>query len=282
MRQQTFVNHKPTLYLVATPIGNMKEFTPRAIEILNNVALIGCEDTRTSKVLLDYFEIKTPVASYHKFNEKEVVNNFINVLKDNKDIALISDAGYPLVSDPGSVLVKEAIDNGFNVTTVSGSSAFLNALVASSFSLSRFTFIGFLDSKSSGRKKELKELKDNKETLIFYESPHRIKETLQDLLLIFGNRRIVLARELTKKFEEYIRGDIKEVLNELEGVKGEIVLIVEGNKQEKIELSESQVEEKIEELKKQKLSKKEIVSIICDQYDLKKNYVYDLVCKDKQ
>ena len=144
MRQQTFVNGKPTLYVVATPIGNMSEFTPRAIEILKSVAIIACEDTRTSKVLLNHFGIETPVASYHKFNERESVENFISFMNDGKDIALISDAGYPLVSDPGSVLVEEVLKMGYNVSTISGASAFLNALVASGFSLSRFTFVGFL------------------------------------------------------------------------------------------------------------------------------------------
>ena len=147
MRQQTFVNGKPTLYLVATPVGNLSEFTPRAIEILNSVAVIGCEDTRTSKTLLKHYEIETPLMSYHKFNEKESVEKFLAILDEGKDIALISDAGYPLVSDPGSVLVNEVIENGYNVTTISGASAFLNALVSSGFSLSRFTFIGFLYSK---------------------------------------------------------------------------------------------------------------------------------------
>ena len=249
MRQQTFINNKPTLYVVATPIGNMKEFTPRAIEILNSVEIIACEDTRTSKVLLDHFDIKTKLASYHKFNEKESVNRFIDILKDGKDIALISDAGYPLVSDPGSVLVDETIKEGFNVTTISGSCAFLNALVASNFSLSRFTFIGFLDSKRSARKKELEELKNNKETLIFYESPHRIEETIEDLLTVLGDRKVVIARELTKKFEEYIRGNLSEVVHNLDGVKGEIVVIVEGNKEVSKEVDEESIKKEIESLK---------------------------------
>ena len=280
MRQQTFINNKPTLYLVATPIGNMKEFTPRAIEILNDVALVGCEDTRTSKILLDHFEIKTPLTSYHKFNEKEACAKFINILNEGKDVALISDAGYPLVSDPGSYLVEEVINNGFNVTTISGSCAFLNALVASNFSLERFTFVGFLESKSTARKKELEGLKNNKETLIFYESPHRIEETLKDMLLIFKDREIVLARELTKKFEEYIRGTISEVLKDLSNVKGEIVLIVKGNCEEVKTISEEELINEIEDLKKRKISNKEIVSLICDKYELKKNYVYNLVCKN--
>ena len=279
MRQQTFINKKPTLYLVATPIGNLQEFTVRAIETLKSVAIIGCEDTRTSKVLLDHFEISTPVASYHKFNEKEASGKFLKFLEDGKDVALISDAGYPLVSDPGNVLVKEAISRGYNVTTVSGSSAFLSALVASGFSLSRFTFIGFLDSKSSGRKKELESLKLNKETLVFYEAPHRIKEMLEDLLLVLGDRRIVVARELTKKYEEYLRGNISEVLLDAEDIKGEIVVVVEGNLEEELKPNEEAISSEIRELIGKNISKKEIVTIICDKYNLRKNYVYDLVCK---
>lgn len=279
MKQQTYINNRPTLYVVATPIGNMSEFTPRAIEVLNSVSIIACEDTRTSKILLDHFFIKTPLASYHKFNEKESVSKFIDVLKEGKDIALISDAGYPLVSDPGSVLVTEAIKNNFNVTTICGSSAFLCALVASNFSLTRFTFIGFLDSKKSARKKQLGEIKDNKETLIFYESPHRIKEMLEDVREVFGCREVVVARELTKKFEEYIRGNVDEVIEEIDGIKGEIVVVVEGNKEKKKEISEEELLEEIHNLLKEKMPKKDIVALIVDKYNLKKNYVYDLVCK---
>lgn len=281
MRQQTFVNGKPTLYLVATPVGNLSEFTPRAIEILNSVAVIGCEDTRTSKTLLKHYEIETPLMSYHKFNEKESVEKFLTILDEGKDIALISDAGYPLVSDPGSVLVNEVIENGYNVTTISGASAFLNALVSSGFSLSRFTFIGFLDSKRSGRKKELEELKANKETLIFYESPHRIKEFLEDVLSVLGDRRIVLARELTKKFEEYIRGNVSEVIEIADTLKGEMVVIVEGNNQKEEAINEEALVKEIKELLKKGETSKVIVSMMMDKYGLKKNYVYDLVCKNK-
>lgn len=279
MRQKTFVNNCATLYLVATPIGNMSEFTPRAIEILKNVAIIGCEDTRTSAILLQHFDIHTPTASYHKFNEKESVERFISLLRAGEDIALISDAGYPLVSDPGSVLVNKAIEEGFNVTTVSGASAFLNALVASGFSLSRFTFVGFLDSKSSARKRELEELKKKKETLIFYESPHRIEQSLNDMLVILGDRRVVVARELTKKFEEYIRGNLSDVVTDLEGIKGEIVVILEGNTQEEEPISEEVLLDKINEMRRSGMSNKDIIANICACYDLKKNYVYNLVCK---
>lgn len=279
MRQKTFINNLPTLYLVATPIGNMSEFTPRAIEVLKGVSLIGCEDTRTSGVLLKHFGIDTPTASYHKFNEKESVERFISILKEGKSIALISDAGYPLVSDPGSVLVNQAIKEGFNVTTISGSCAFLSALVASGFSLSRFTFIGFLDSKSSARKKQLMELKSYKETLIFYESPHRIKESLSDMLEVFGNRNVVVARELTKKFEEYIRGKLSDVINEMDALKGEIVVVLEGNQDSPEVISEDILVEEIKAMINEGKTNKEIVSLLCQKYNLKKNYVYDLVCK---
>ena len=273
MRQQTFINEKPTLYLVATPVGNLQEFTPRAIETLKSVSVIGCEDTRTSKILLEHFQIKTKLLSYHKFNEKESVERFLPYLEKGEDIALISDAGYPLVSDPGSVLVNEVINKGYNVTTISGASAFLNALVSSGFSLARFTFVGFLDAKSSGRKKELEELKERKETLIFYESPHRIKDFLIDLLEVLGDRNITLARELTKKFEEYIRGPISKVIEVVDSLKGEMVVVVEGNLNKKEEIDINALKEEANELSKKGMSNKEIVSLFVDKYGLKK-FVY--------
>lgn len=282
MRQQTFVNNKSTLYIVATPIGNMSEFTPRAIEVLKSVSLIACEDTRTSKILLNRFDINTPLASYHKFNEKESVEKFLSVLEQGKDIALISDAGYPLVSDPGSVLVEKVLEHGYNVTSVSGASAFLNALVSSGFSLSKFTFIGFLDSKKTARRKELMELKKNKETLIFYESPHRVEETLVDMLEILGDRRTVLARELTKKFEEYIRGTISEILKDTSNLKGEMVIVVEGDNSFEEVISDEIIIEKIKELLKEGKKSKDILDVVCNKYDLKKNYVYDLLCEVKE
>lgn len=273
MRQQTFINNKPTLYLVATPIGNLTEFTPRAIEVLNSVDIIGCEDTRTSKLLLNHFNINKPLKSYHKFNELSVVDEFIALLKEGKNIALISDAGYPLISDPGNILVNKAIEEDFNVTTISGACAFLNALVASGFDLTRFTFIGFLDAKSSKRKKQLEELKEKKETLIFYEAPHRVIETLQDMLFVLGDRKICLARELTKKFEEYIRGNISEVLNDTSNFKGEMVIVCEGLNKE-IEIDFDIIREEIKKLVKEKKTNKDIVSYICDKYKIKKNIVY--------
>ena len=282
MRQQTFLNGKATLYLVATPIGNLDEFNNRAVEILKSVAIIGCEDTRTSKVLLDKFGIKTPVASYHKFNENEAIEKYLAYLKDGKDIALISDAGYPLVSDPGEVLTKKVVESGYNVSVVSGPCAFLNALVGSGFPVSNFLFFGFLNSKRSARKKQLEKLKDLEQLLIFYEAPHRIKETLEDILSVLGNRRIVLARELTKKFEEYIRDEVKNVIEIADELKGEMVLIVEGKAAETIEVDEGTILADAKKMLKVKISKKDVVTFLCNKYKLKKNYVYSLVCKEGQ
>ena len=235
MKQQTYTNNKPTLYLVATPIGNLEEMTFRSINILKSVKLIACEDTRNTRVLLNHYDIKTPLISYHEHNERITCDKIIKALKEDGDVALVSDAGYPLISDPGSILVEEVLNNDFNVTTISGPCAFLNALVSSNMDLSCFTFIGFLDPKSSARKKQLTSFKEKKETLIFYESVHRIEDSLKDMLDILGDRKITLARELTKKFEEYTRGNISEVIDSLnEFSKGEFVIVVEGNKKEDV------------------------------------------------
>ena len=232
-RTQNFVNNKPTLYLIATPIGNLSEFTPRAIEILKEADYVGCEDTRNSKILFDHFGISTTLISCHEHNENEASEQLISYLLNGKNVCYVSDAGYPGISDPGSRLVKKALDNDINVSVVNGSSAFLTALVASGLETDHFYFHGFLASKESQRENELKEMINRKETLIFYESPHRIFKTLSDILDICGDRKIALVRELTKKFEEVIRGNISEVLEIVSELKGEMVIILDGNKEEK-------------------------------------------------
>lgn len=281
MIQQTYINELPTLYLVATPIGNLEEMTFRSINILKSVKLIACEDTRNTKILVNHYNIETPLISYHKYNEKAMCDKLIEVLENEGDIALVSDAGYPLISDPGSILVDEVIKKGFNVTTVSGPCAFLNALVSSNMDLSTFTFIGFLDSKNSSKKKQLIALKDKKETLIFYESVHRIEETLTDILEILGDRKITLARELTKKFEEYTRGKVSEVISSLnEFSKGEFVIVVEGNKEEKV-VSEEEILNEVKYLMERGEKSKTAIEKVASSYGLKKNYVYDLYIKNK-
>lgn len=232
-RQQSFCNDKATLYLVATPIGNLDDFSFRAINTLKMVDIIYCEDTRVSINLLKHYNIDTHIACYHEFNKDAQGLSIIKNLKDGKNVGLISDAGMPVISDPGYDIAQLAIEEGFNVVAVPGANAALSALIISGLAPMPFTFYGFLDSKEQKRKKELLELKDKKETLIFYESPHRIFKTLSDILDICGDRKIALVRELTKKFEEVIRGNISEVLEIVSELKGEMVIILDGNKEEK-------------------------------------------------
>ncbi len=228
MRIRSFDCDKATLYLVATPIGNLKDITLRAIEILKTVDKVYAEDTRNSRILLDAYDIKTKLESYHEYSDEIKETQIINELKSGMKLAIISDAGLPIISDPGYRLVRKAIQEEIAVVTIPGASAGISALIASGLAPAPFTFYGFLDSKKTKRIEELQELKYVQHTLIFYEAPHRIEETLQDLLEVFGNRNVVVARELTKSYEEYIRGSIEAVLKEVP-FKGEIVLIVDGN-----------------------------------------------------
>lgn len=228
IRQKSFEEGTVSLYLVATPIGNLQELTPRAISILKEVDLIAAEDTRNTMKLLSHFDIHTKVIAHHAHNEKQSTEGIIQLLKEGKNIALVSDAGYPLISDPGQTLVPRAIEEGYAVVPVNGSSAMLSALVASGLCAMPFYFHGFLSSKSSQAKKELAELKSMTCTMVFYEAPHRIDDTLKVMLEVLGDRRISLCRELTKRFEEFIRGTISEVLEIASELKGEMVIVVEG------------------------------------------------------
>ncbi len=229
MRIRSFDKDKAILYLVATPIGNLKDMSFRAIETLKLVDKIYAEDTRNSKVLFDHYDIKTIYESYHEFSQ-EKTSKIIEELKSGMKIAIISDAGLPIISDPGFKLVRDAVDNGIAVSTIPGASAGISALIASGLVSMPYTFYGFLDSKETKRKEELNDLKFINHTLVFYEAPHRIFDTLSNMLDIFGDRYICIARELTKTYEEYIRGNISEILK-LDTIKGEIVLIVEGYKE---------------------------------------------------
>ena len=277
-RTQNFVNNKPTLYLIATPIGNLSEFTPRAIEILKEADYVGCEDTRNSKILFDHFGISTTLISCHEHNENEASEQLISYLLNGKNVCYVSDAGYPGISDPGSRLVKKAIDNDINVSVVNGSSAFLTALVASGLETDHFYFHGFLASKESQRENELKEMINRKETLIFYESPHRIMKTLVSMQKIFGNRKICLCRELTKKFEEYIRGTLDELVTIDENtLKGEMVIIVEGNKDETSSfVSDEDIMAYVNSLTEVGLSTKDAIKNASSTLKVNKNYIYKL------
>lgn len=230
-RQKSFANDNAKLYIVSTPIGNLEDITLRAINTLKTVDLIYCEDTRNTVKLLNHYDIKTKMKSFHLFNENEITSEVIGQIKNGLNIALVSDAGSPCISDPGWILVSEAIRNDIDVIVIPGVVAGITALVASGLSTERFTFYGFLSSKQKKRTEELKELKNRTETVILYEAPHRIKATLEDIDAIMPERQIVLARELTKKFEEYSRGTAREILEELDVVKGEMVIVLEGNKE---------------------------------------------------
>ncbi|MGN1344409.1 MAG: 16S rRNA (cytidine(1402)-2'-O)-methyltransferase [Traorella sp.] len=275
-RQKSFENDKPTLYLVATPIGNLQEMTPRAIDILKSVDIIAAEDTRNTMKLLSYFEIPTKCIAHHMHNEYESAKGLLNLLDEGKNIAVVSDAGYPLISDPGQIIVNMVVDAGYNVVPISGANAALNALVASGLPTQPFMFVGFIKGSESERKKECEELSTIKQTLIFYEAPHRIKKTLDLFLEVFGNRTICLARELTKKHEEFIRGSIQDVYEICDDLKGEMVIVMEGCKEDELveDIPFSIINDKIHHYIQEGYSTKEAIKKVAKDHGLSKNELY--------
>lgn len=219
-----------TLYLVATPLGNLGDMTYRAVEVLRQVDLIACEDTRTSQTLLSHFDIHKPLVSYHNFNERKVAEKLISRLESGENIALISDAGTPSISDPGFVVVRAAVARGLTVIPLPGPSAVITALAVSGLATDAFIFHGFLPQTAGKRRTAVESLVDRRETLIFFESPFKIHKLVDLLFEVLGNRQVVLCRELTKKFEEIIRGDLSSLKSKLAGrvLKGEITIVVEG------------------------------------------------------
>ena len=275
-RQKSFSdNDIATLYVVATPIGNLNEMTPRAIEILKSVDVIAAEDTRNTIKLLSHFEIKTKCIAHHLFNETNSADGIVEMLKNGKNIAIVSDAGYPLISDPGQHLVEKVVENGFNVVPISGANAMLNALVASGLCSMKFYFNGFLSSKDSQAKKELNAIKDLGCTTIFYESPHRIKRTLEIMLEILGDRKICLAREITKKFEEFIRGDISEILADIENIKGEMVIVVEKS-QEEIVVDYEVIIDEVKTLVNNNTKPSKAIKDVATKFNISKNDLYKM------
>ena len=270
---------KGILYLVATPIGNLDDITLRALKILKDVDIIAAEDTRHTLKLLNHFEISKPLISYYKQIEKSKSDILIPKLLEGKKIAIVSDAGTPGISDPGEEIVKQAIENGIKVIPVPGACAFVNALIASGFNTREFSFIGFLSAQKKERKDKLEELKYETKTLIFYEAPHKLLSTLSTIYEVFGDRDIVLARELTKIHEEFIRGKISEILNSIEDPKGEFVVLVSGNdiskKDVELEnLNELSFEEHYKHYEDMGLDKKDIIKKIAKDRKLSKNDVY--------
>lgn len=271
-RIYSYNHNNSILYLVATPIGNLEDMTYRAVRILKEVDIIYAEDTRNSRVLLNHYDIKTPLLSYHDFNKEIKNDEIINHLKSGKNIAIISDAGLPVISDPGYNICLSAIKEDIAVTTIPGANAYISALVSSGLSPMPNTFYGFLDSKKTKRREEISNLKYQKNTLIFYEAPHRIIDTLNDMLDILGDRYIVLARELTKKFEEFIRGNISEILKDPDLLKGEMVLLVSGYE----EVKEENVDyiKKIEELISLGYRSKEAIKEVASMYNIDSKELY--------
>jgi 16S rRNA (cytidine1402-2'-O)-methyltransferase len=228
MSQKSYDN-SPTLYLVPTPIGNVDDITLRAIKVFNDVEVIFSEDTRETGILLKHLDVKKKMIANHKFNEVTNKERLLSYLKSGKSVALVTDRGTPIVSDPGDILVNTAIENNYNVVSLPGATALIPALTVSGLDASHFLFYGFLNSKSSKRKQELTTLKNLDYTMIFYEAPHRITETLIDMQEILGNRLISISREISKKYEEVYRGNISQVLEEIKEAKGEMVIVVEKN-----------------------------------------------------
>ncbi len=232
MSQKSYDN-SPTLYLIPTPIGNLDDISIRCLNTLKEVDVIFSEDTRETSLLLSHFEISKKLVSSHSYNEDVTSNKLIDYLKEGKNVGLVSDRGTPVISDPGYKLAKAAIDNNFNVVALPGTTAFVPALIASGLNPQPFLFFGFLSNKSSKRKKELEDLKNYPYTLIFYEAPHRLLETLDDMYDVLGNRKICISREISKKFEEIYRDTLGNIREQVKDAKGEFVIVIDGNYEEK-------------------------------------------------
>ena len=277
-RQKSFENEKPTLYLVPTPIGNLNEMTPRAIDILNSVDVIACEDTRNSGQLLKHFGISKRLIAYQNFNEASSTKGIINLLSQGNNVALISDAGYPLINDPGQRVVSEVTALGYNVVPISGCSAFLNALVASGLIAQPFIFIGFLPPSTHDCVKKLRLYQSYPMTLIMYEAPHRIEKMLQSCLDVLGDRHICIARELTKVHEEFIRGTISEILPIASELKGEIVVVIEGNQDDyEKDIDMGQILNMVNTSIESGMSTSAAIKEVAKQTGISKNQIYDLV-----
>lgn len=274
---------KGKLYLCPTPIGNLSDITYRTLETLKSVDLIAAEDTRVSMKLLNHFDIKKPITSYYEHNKREKGDYLIKKLISGQNIAIITDAGMPGISDPGEDLVKQCVEHDISVEALPGACAFSTALVASGLSTGRFTFEGFLSVNKKSRREHLNSLKDEMRTMIFYEAPHKLIYTLNDFSEVFGeNRKIVLARELTKKYEEYYRTTIGEACEHYANhtPKGEFVIIIEGKDKEEVlnsqKLSMPAPDELIKHYIENGLKGKEISRLVAEQSGISKNEAYDL------
>lgn len=265
------------LYIVATPIGNLEDITLRALRVLKEVDLIAAEDTRQTLKLLNHYEINKPLISYHRHNEETKSEILIEKLRNGENIALVSDAGTPGICDPGEEVIKKAIEDNIEVIPIPGACAMINALIVSGISTKEFEFLGFLPLNKKLRRQKLKEIENSSKTIIIYEAPHKMKTTLGDLKEILKDRKIVLARELTKIHEEFIRKSIDELLSEIDTIKGEMILIIEGNKidtEECKNFDEISLKDHYKLYEEKGLNKKEIIKQIAKDRNVNKNEIY--------
>lgn len=266
-----------TLYVVATPIGNLEDITLRAIRILKEVDLIAAEDTRHTLKLLNHLEISKPLISYHRHNEDVKSDILVQKLQAGQNIALVSDAGTPGICDPGEEVIKKCIELNINVVPIPGACAIISSLICSGVDTKEFTFIGFLPLNKKLRKNKLQEIKKSNKTIIMYEAPHKLETTLKDLKQVLNNdRKITLAREITKIHEQFIRGNIDSLISNIENIKGEMVIIIEGNTDvsDENELNSLSLEEHYKFYENQGLSKKDIIKKIAKDRNVNKNEIY--------
>lgn len=264
----------PTLYIVPTPIGNLEDITLRALNILKEVDVIFAEDTRTTKQLLNHFKINNKLISSHLYNENQNEEKEIDYLKQGKNIAVVSDRGTPVISDPGYILVKNAIKNSYNVVCLPGPTALIPAFVMSGLSGGPFLFYGFLNNKESKRKKELENIKNYPYPIAIYEAPHRLIKTLNNIYEILGNRKIAIVREISKKYEEVIRDNVENILKTVENLKGEIVIIIDGNKEIKT-FDNLSIQEHINLYIEDGLTKNEAIKKVAKERNVPKSTIYN-------
>jgi 16S rRNA (cytidine1402-2'-O)-methyltransferase len=278
-----------TLYIVATPIGNLEDITQRALRVLREVDLVACEDTRHTQRLLNHFGIRTKTVSYHEHNERERSEELCRLLESGKNVALVSDAGTPLVSDPGFRVVNAAIERDLSVVAIPGAAAFVTALVASGMAADQFLFAGFLPSRANARRAKLETLREVQATLIFYEAPHRVAASLKDAVAVLGNRQAVVARELTKLHEEIARGSLVELtkrFSDQEIVRGEIVLIIgseaiASSETVSVEVSPQRLSERVTQLERDGLNSKDALKRAARELGIKRAAAYRMMMSQK-
>ena len=274
MSQKSYSSDKSNLYLIPTPIGNLEDITIRALNTLNLVDVVFSEDTRVTAQLLKHFNIQKKLVSSHSYNENMNTEKLLSYLEKGMNVGLVSDRGTPVISDPGYVLAKCAIENSYNVISLPGTTAFVPALTSSGLNGSQFLFVGFLSNKSGKRKNELSDLKNLPYTLIFYEAPHRLVETLNDIQSVLGNRKISISREISKKFEEIYRGSVSDIIEEVKDAKGEFVIVVDGN-YDKIDYNNISVAEHVELFIKEGHDIKTAIKLVAKERNVPKSEIYN-------